>query len=51
MKNDFTPYVVNFFTQREYEKIPDMLEEGWQMAKLVTSPKDYEIQRMERKKN
>ena len=30
-------YVVNFFTQREYERIPEMLKAG--SKESVTSPK------------
>ena len=36
MKN---PYIVNFFTQRDYERIPEMLEIGSKV--VITDPKSY----------
>ena len=32
-------YVVNFFTQREYERIPEMLKAG--SKELATDPKSF----------
>lgn len=36
MKN---PYIVNFFTQRDYERIPEMLKTGSKW--VTTDPKSY----------
>lgn len=36
MKN---PYIVNFFTQRDYERIPSMLETG--SKEVITDPKSF----------
>ena len=34
-----TPYIVNFFTQRDYERIPEMLKAG--SKESVTDPKHF----------
>lgn len=36
---DFYPYIVNFFTQRDYERIPDIIKGG--KDKLATDPKSF----------
>lgn len=34
-----TPYIVNFFTQREYKNIPAMIKAG--VSQVATDPKSY----------
>ena len=34
-----TPYIVNFFTQREYERIPEMLKAG--ATEIANDPKSF----------
>ena len=34
-----TPYIVNFFTQRDYERIPAIIKAG--NEKVITDPKTF----------
>lgn len=37
------PYIVNFFSQRDYEHLPSMIQAG--AKQVVTDPKTYGIRR------
>lgn len=34
-----TPYIVNFFTQRDYERIPSIIKAG--VTEIANDPKSY----------